>query len=155
MRLKLTTVLLIRPIALDDLWPLDPHPRDGIPSTLHVILLDKKCFFLWHFWYIACLVFIKLFLSNKDVYHNGLCNTVKNKLWRTPKWALLWSPIFVCFWPEDTYSSSFFTLNVNLFLWYSLCASFKNKIMVVLTIFIMEKEKIAFFQWFLPHQFSP
>ena len=39
-------VSLIRPIALDDLCPLDPHPRDGIPATLHVILVDKKCFFL-------------------------------------------------------------------------------------------------------------
>ena len=93
--------------------------------------------------------------SNKDVFHSGLCNTVKNKLWQTPKWALLWSPIFVCFWHEDTFSSSFFTLNMNLFLWYSLCASFKTKIMVVLTIFILERERLAFFQWFLPHQFSP
>ena len=93
--------------------------------------------------------------SNKDVYHSGLCNTIKNKLWWTPKWALLWSPIFVCFWPEDTYSSSFFPLNVNLFFSYSLCASLKTKIMLVLTIFILENEEIAFFQWFLPHQFSP
>ena len=60
-RLKLTAALLIMPIALDDLWPFYPHPRDGIPATLHVILLDKTCFFLWHFWYIACLPFIKLF----------------------------------------------------------------------------------------------
>ena len=93
--------------------------------------------------------------SNKDVYYSGLCNTVKNMLWRTSKWALLWSPIFVYFWPEDTHSSSFFTLNVNLFLWYSSCASFKTKIMVVLTNFILEREKITFFCWFLPHQFSP
>ena len=46
MRLKLTAVLRIRPIALDDLSPLDPHHKDGIPATLHVILLNKKCFFL-------------------------------------------------------------------------------------------------------------
>ena len=58
---KLTAALLIMPIALDDLWSFYPHPRDGIPATLHVILLDKTCFFLWHFWYIACLAFIKLF----------------------------------------------------------------------------------------------
>ena len=42
-----------------------------------------------------------------------------------------------------------------MFLWYSLCASFKTKIMVVLTIFILEREKITFFRWFWPHQFSP
>ena len=92
---------------------------------------------------------------NNDVYHSGLCNTAKNILWRTPKWALLWSSIFVCFWPENTHSSSFFTLNLNFFLWYSVCASFKTKIMVGLTIFILEREKITFFQWFWPHQFSP
>ena len=92
---------------------------------------------------------------NNDVYHSGLCNTAKNILWWTPKWALLWSSIFVCFWPENTHSSSSFTLNLNLFLWYSLCASFKTKIMVGLTIFILEREKITFFQWFWPHQFSP
>ena len=92
---------------------------------------------------------------NKDVYHSGLCNTPKNILWQTPKWALLWSSIFVCFWPINPHSLSFFTLNVNLFLWYSLCASFKTKIMVVLTIFILEQEKITFFQWFCSHQFSP
>ena len=38
---------------------------------------------------------------------------------------------------------------------YSLCPSFKTIIMIVLTIFIMEQEKITFFQWSWPHQFSP
>ena len=86
---------------------------------------------------------------NNDVYHNGLCDTAKNILWRTPKWALLWSSIFVCFWPKNTHSSSFFTLNLNLFLWYSLCASFKTKIMVVLTIFILKREKNNLFSMVL------
>ena len=49
----------------------------------------------------------------------------------------------------------FFYTKSNFLLWYSLCASFKTKIMVVLTIFILEQEKITFFRWFLPHQFSP
>ena len=93
--------------------------------------------------------------SNKDVDHSVLCNTAKNIWWRTPKWALLWSSVFVCFWPENTHSSSFFTPNLISLLWYSLCASFKTKIMVVLTIFILEQEKITFFRWFWPHQFSP
>ena len=38
---------------------------------------------------------------------------------------------------------------------YCLCACFKTKIMVVLTIFILEQEKITCFRWFWPHQFSP
>ena len=61
MRLKLTAKSYY--MAHCTWWPLtfDPNPGDGIPATLHVILLDKKCFFLWHFWYIACLAFIKLF----------------------------------------------------------------------------------------------
>ena len=116
------------------------------PATLHVILLDKKCFFLWNFWYIACLAFIKLFNLTRTSSTVDYVTQQRTFNGEHLNERFYQAPYLIVSDPKTHILHLFFTVNVNLFLWYSLCASFKTKIMVVLTIFILEREKITFFR---------
>ena len=114
----------------------DPYPGDGISATLHVILLDKKFFFLWHFSCVACLAFIKIFnltRTSTTVYYVTQQRTFKGEQLNERFYE---TPFLFVFDPKTHFLPLFFTLNEKFILWYSLCASFKIKITAILTIFI-------------------
>ena len=75
--------------------------------------------------------------------------------WQTPTWAPQWSTRYVYFGPKNSFSSYFYALKVEFILFSTSCAYFMTKRIVVLTIFILDHEKMTFFRWFWPHWFSP
>ena len=67
--------------------------------------------------------------------------------WQTPTWAPQWSTRYVYFGPKNSFSSYFHALKVELILFSTSCAYFMTKRIVVLTIFILDHEKMTFFPW--------